>query len=96
MFPPGKYAKTISCNSHYIDAFKNPRDQLSMRNILLQVYPKTWEQLMKIYRKETEGPFGYLTVDFHLVSHDRFHIVSHLLKHKCCMRCFILPPHKHL
>ena len=26
MFPPGKYAKTISRNSHYIVAFKNPRD----------------------------------------------------------------------
>ena len=41
MFPPGKYAKTITRNSHYIVAFKNPRDQLSMRNILLQAYLQT-------------------------------------------------------
>ena len=27
MFPPGKYAKSISRNAHYIVAFKNPRDQ---------------------------------------------------------------------
>ena len=43
MFPPGKYTRTISRNSHYIVAFRNTRDQLSMRNILLQAYPKTWE-----------------------------------------------------
>ena len=27
MFPPGKYAKSISRNAHYLLAFKNPRDQ---------------------------------------------------------------------
>ena len=27
MFPPGKYAKSISRTAHYIIAFKNPRDQ---------------------------------------------------------------------
>ena len=26
MFPPGKYAKSISRNAHYVVAFKNPRD----------------------------------------------------------------------
>ena len=31
MFPPGKYAKSISKNAHHIIAFKNPRDQLGMR-----------------------------------------------------------------
>ena len=29
MFPPGKFAKSISRNAHYIVAFKNPRDQLA-------------------------------------------------------------------
>ena len=46
MFPPGKYAKTITRNSHYIVAFKNPRDQLRMRNILLQA-------LLRISNKRT-------------------------------------------
>ena len=93
MFPPCKYAKTISRNSHYIVAFKNPRDQLSMHDIISQAYPKTWEQVMEVYRKETERLFGYLTVDFHPASHDRFRIVSRLLKHEGCMRYFILPSH---
>ena len=34
MFPPGKYAKNISRNAHYIIAFKNPRDQLGMKNLV--------------------------------------------------------------
>ena len=36
LFPNGKYAKTISRNAHYIAVFKHPRDQLGMRNLLLQ------------------------------------------------------------
>ena len=39
MFPPGKYAKSISRNVHYIVAFKNPRDGLRIRNLLLQSFP---------------------------------------------------------
>ena len=35
MFPPGKFAKSISHNAHYIVAFKNPRDQLGVRNVVL-------------------------------------------------------------
>jgi len=45
MFPPGKYTKSISRNAHYIVAFKNPRDQLGMKNLPLQAFPlagKTW------------------------------------------------------
>ena len=45
MFPPGKYAKSISRNAHYIVAFKNPRDQLGMRNLLLQAFPTQWQVL---------------------------------------------------
>jgi len=33
MFPVGKYAKSISRNAQYISAFKNPRDQLGVRNV---------------------------------------------------------------
>jgi len=45
MFPSGKYAKTISRNAHYITAFKSPRDQLGMRNLLLQALPTQWQVL---------------------------------------------------
>ncbi len=60
MFPPGKYAKSISRNVHYIITFKNPRDQLAMRNLLLQVFPTFWPDIMTVYQKVAERPIGYL------------------------------------
>ena len=38
-FPPGKYARTISLNTHYVVAFKNPRDAVGVRNLTQQAYP---------------------------------------------------------
>jgi len=42
LFPPGKYSKTINRNAHYYIAFKNPRDQTGIRNLLMQMYPMRW------------------------------------------------------
>ena len=51
IFPPGKYAKSISRNAHYIIAFKNPRDQLGMKNLLLQVVPAYWPDILKCIKR---------------------------------------------
>ena len=40
LFLNGKFAKTISRNAHYIAAFKNPRDQLGIRNLLRNRFPR--------------------------------------------------------
>ena len=82
MFPPGKYAKSISRNAHYIVAFKNPRDQLGMRNLLLQAFPTRWQDMMDVYQKVTERPFGYMVLDLHPGSGDRKRVFSHLLMHE--------------
>ena len=67
MFQPGKYANSISRNAHYIVAFKNPRDQLGMRNLLLQAFPTCWQDMMDVYQKVTERPFGYMVLHLHPV-----------------------------
>ena len=82
MFPPGKYAKSISRNAHYIVAFKNPRDQLGMRNLLLQAFPTCWQDMMDVYQKVTEQPFGHMVLDLHPGSDDRKRVFSHLLTHE--------------
>ena len=82
MFPPGKYAKSISRNAHYVIAFKNPRDQLGMRNLLLQAFPTCWQDMMDVYQKVTERPFGYTVLDLHPASDDRKRVFSHLLTHE--------------
>ena len=90
MFPPGKYAKSISRNAHYIVAFKNPKDQLGMRNVLLQAFPQRWQMVRDVYRRVTDRPFGYLMLDLHPASSDNRRIVSHLLKDEGYVRVYQL------
>ena len=70
LFPPGKFSKTINRNAHYVVAFKNPRDQTCIRIILLQAFP--------FFKRITSRPFGYLMLDVHPASDDRYRLWSHL------------------
>ena len=79
MFPPGKYAKSISRNAQYVIAFKNPRDQLGIRNLLLQAFPTYWKDMMDVYQKVTDRPFRCMVPDLHPASDDRIRVLSHLL-----------------
>ena len=88
MFPPGKFAKSISCNAHYIVAFKNPRDQLGMRNVALQAFPDKWQKALDAFRSATSRPFGYLVLDLHPASSDDQRLVSRLLKEEGYVRVY--------
>ena len=79
-FPPGKYSKTINRNAHYIIAFKNPRDKTGIRILLMQMYPEKWRSVLRLYNRITAKPFGYLFVDVHPASDDRFRLWSHLTR----------------
>ncbi|XP_073232228.1 uncharacterized protein [Porites lutea] len=79
LFPPGKFAKTISRNAHYIVAFKNPRDQVGMRTLALQAFPNDWSHVMNIFRECTQRPFGYLMLDLHPASDDRYRLFTNVL-----------------
>ena len=92
LFPNGKYAKTISRNAHYIAVFKNPRDQLGMRNLRLQSFPTQWQDFLETYRKVAEKPFGYMLWDLHPASQDDTRILSHALKDEEIMRCYQFRP----
>ena len=63
LFPPGKFSKTINRNSHYIVAFKNPRDQTGIRTILLRAFPDRWRQVLRLFKRVTSRPFEYLMLD---------------------------------
>lgn len=90
MFPPGKYAKSISRNAHYVVAFKNPRDQIGMRNLLLQSFPSQWKAVLERFSQLTERPFGYMVLDLHPRSSDDKRLLSHLLRRDGCMRFYRL------
>ena len=80
LFPPGKFAKTINRNAHYVICFKSPRDKTGIRNLLLQVYPERWKKVLQLFLKLTARPFGYFMLDLHPASQDQFRIWSHLTK----------------
>ena len=80
LFPPGKFSKTINRNAHYLIAFKNPRDQTGIRNVLTQAYPAEWREKLELFKRVTARPFGYLMLDLHPASDDRFRFWSHLTK----------------
>ena len=79
--PPGKYANSRNA-AHHIIAFKNPRDQLSMRNLLLQAFPTWGKDMMDIYQKVTKRSLGYMVLVLHPVSNDRKHVFSQLMTHE--------------
>ena len=89
MFPPGKYAKSISRNAHYVIAFKNPRDQLEMKNLLLQAFPTYWQDVMDMYQKVIKRPFGYMVLDLNPASDYKIRVLSHLLTHEGFLRCYL-------
>ena len=88
MFPTGKFSKSISRNAHYIIAFKNPRDQLGVRNVFLQAFPSTWKTCLQEFQNVTERPFGYLLIDLHPASSDDVRLPSHILKDEGHTRCY--------
>ena len=49
LFPPGKFSKTINCNAHYLIAFKHPRDQTGIRNVLTQAFPTDWRDKLELF-----------------------------------------------
>ena len=80
MFPREKYAKTINRQAHYIVAFKSPRDQLGVKNLLLQAFPSRWKEVLDVFDKVTRRPFGYMMLDLHPASDDALRVFSHLLE----------------
>ena len=82
LFTPGKFAKIISRNAHYIVAFKNPRDQVGMRTLTVQAFPNDWSHVMNIFGECTQRRFGYLMLDLHPASDDRYRLLTNVLPKK--------------
>lgn len=89
LFPPGKFAKTISRNAHYVVAFKSPRDQSGMRALLIQSFPDKWREVHEVFNKVTDRPFGYMVLDFHPASSDNCHVLSRILKKEGYTHCYV-------
>lgn len=65
LFPPGKHSRTISLNTHYIVAFKHPRDSLGVSILARQAFPSATKYVMESYNNAVQVPYGYLLFDLH-------------------------------
>ena len=64
LFPPGKFAKMINRNAHYVICFKSPRDKTGIRHLLLQVYPEKMASSTQIVFKADLPSFWIFYVGF--------------------------------
>ena len=62
MFLKGKYNTDISRNAQYLALFQSPSDRKQI-GIIERMFDKNRVHFMSAYYKETEKPFGYLSVD---------------------------------
>ena len=63
IFEKGKYARSISLNSHYIIIFKNRRDQAQIQHLARQIYPRETSFFHEVFNNATTKKFGFLIVD---------------------------------
>ena len=70
IFQPG--LRTLSINTHYVVLFKNKRDTLQVEMFGRRVMKDRVKYFFACYRKATDKAYGYLFVDMHPKSDDRY------------------------
>ena len=63
IYEKGKYARSISLNSHYLILFKNRRDQAQINHLARQVYPGESNFFQEVFNEATNEKYGFLIVD---------------------------------
>lgn len=63
IFYKGKGQRDISLNSHYIVAYKNPRDRVQFSTLARQICPQNVPYMNEIFQDATSEPYGYLVMD---------------------------------
>ena len=62
LFNNNEHFRQISQNSDYICIFKNPRNSMDVRNMAMQITPKTLD-LLHMYTQATKTPYSYIFID---------------------------------
>lgn len=71
LYPPGKYAKSISLNCANFVLFRNPRDMRQLITFASQILPGMTKYFMDSYLKATQQRYSYLLVDLSPHREDR-------------------------
>lgn len=65
IFPKGKYARSMSTNSHHYLCFYNPRDEVFIKTPLQQAFAENSCYAIESFRDATAKPFKYMLLDLH-------------------------------
>lgn len=79
LYMPGKFARTISLNCHYVILFRNVRDSRQVLTFGSQVFPLKLKYFKEAYDKATSKPFGYLVVDMSPSTDDNYRLRTRIL-----------------
>lgn len=79
LYMPGKFARTISLNCHYVILFRNVRDSRQVLTFGSQVFPLKLKYFKEAYDKATSIPFGYLVVDMSPSTNDNYRLRTRIL-----------------
>ena len=74
--------RTVSLNTHYNVAFKNPRDPGQFRCLARQMHPGDFYWLIGAFLDATVKPHGYVVMDHHPKTDDDKRVVSNILPGK--------------
>jgi hypothetical protein len=80
IFHGGKCSRSLNLNSHYYVLFKNKRDVNQIKTLGRQLFPKRGDILLESYLDATKEPFGYLLLDLHPRSDEKYMLRSRLFK----------------
>jgi hypothetical protein len=78
IFHSGKCSRSLNLNSHYYILFKNKRDINQIKTLGRQLFPGRTDFLLHSYLDATSKPYGYLLVDLHPKSNEKFMLRTNL------------------
>jgi hypothetical protein len=74
LFHQARDMRTVSLNTQYLVAFKNPRDMSQIKSLGMQMYPGNTNFLVEAYEDATKPAHGYLVIDWRADTPEDFRI----------------------
>lgn len=78
IFHKGKGIRDISLNSHYIVAYKSPRDRGQFSTLARQICPQNIKFANEVFDDATKEPYGYLVMDLTQTTPDHLRFRTHI------------------
>lgn len=82
LFYKSTVIRNLNLNSTYIVLFRNIRDKTQAMMFARQFLPHSKEFFLQEFKKATTRPFGYLVVDLHQTTNDRYRLRSDIFNLK--------------